>query len=117
MRRSEPDVAAGAGDCSGGGRENTTEEGGSRTRGPSGARSSVTPRRDTSSSPNFFGHPAKRRTEYGIVSADGSPDVEEGGRGWTHCWHIMGRRADWRTKDANLRKRLGRRGMIPPYLP
>ena len=72
-QRSEPDVAAGAADFAGGG-ENATEEGGSRTRGPSGARTSVTSRRDTSSSPNFFGGPAKRRrsgpTEWQLVTRE-----------------------------------------------
>ena len=36
---------------------------------------------------------------------------------WTHCQHIMGRRVDWQTIDGSLRKRLGRWGKTPPYLP
>ena len=64
----------GTADFAGGGGENATEEGGSRTRGPSGARSSVTSRRDMSSSPNIFGRPAKRRrsgpTEWQLVTKE-----------------------------------------------
>ena len=161
------ELEGGTADFAGEGENAAEEEGGSQTRWPSGARSSVTSRRDTSSTPNFFGRPAKRRrsgpTELQLVTrehvrghsgSDAKGNAEDQGRksavenaggstngiyppaggfyddqgtlvwwdgqlgaSWddataalqllSHCRHIMGRRADWRTTDGNLRKRLG----------
>ena len=53
--------------------------------------------------------PGGRRIESGPVSADVSSDIENGSGG-----RIVG--TLW-TIDGSLRKRPGRRGKIPPYLP
>ena len=57
-RRSDPSVATGSADHARGGSDHATEEGNSRTWGPSGSWASITPKRVTNS---FYGRPDKGR--------------------------------------------------------